>query len=141
MGLFLDLHGHNHTNHWTELGYLVNGDDLDNDLYHCENTSLRNLGHHTAGIHDFDDVLRGDVSYGHYLETEGFESVPSPTHPGPDGESYFSGGYNTQRHGSRDGGVIDGIHIESSIPDLLDYMVYGYHLAKTTAHFIDQHYP
>ena len=49
---------------------------------------------------------------GGLLEPLGYPTVPGPTQPDPDGEPYFSGGYNTARHGSRDGGAISPIQIE-----------------------------
>ena len=141
MGLFLDIHGHGHDNDWAELGYTLSGSDLDNDDFEMEDTSILNLGEYTKDDHLFDDLLRGDVSYGFYLEAEGYESVPSPTNRGPDGQSYFSGGYNTKRHGSKAGGTIDAIQIESARVHRDDYMVYGYHIAHATANFMDEHYP
>ena len=39
----------------------------------------------------FEALLRGVDSFGNFLEEAGFESVPSPTNPGPDGDAYFSG--------------------------------------------------
>ena len=69
------------------------------------------------------------------LEAEGFHAVPSPRQPYPGynhtfyfnllplwvlnhlviktgDDKYFSGGYTTKVHGSRDGGTIDAIQIE-----------------------------
>ena len=38
--------------------------------------------------------------------------VPSPAHPDPGAGNYFDGGYNTRRHGSRDGGRVDAVQLE-----------------------------
>jgi len=48
------------------------------------------------------------------MEEKGFPSVPGYDDPFPmDSEPYFSGGYNTKRHGSRDNeGEIDAIQLE-----------------------------
>jgi hypothetical protein len=111
-GLFFDIHGHGHPNDWAELGYLISGANLDSGNFEASQTSIYRLS--TETDHDFESLLRGDTSFGKFLEDEGFESVPSPTHDGPSGQSYFSGGYNTRIHGSRDGGRVDAIQIESA---------------------------
>jgi hypothetical protein len=57
--------------------------------------------------------LHGSYSLGTLVEARGYRSVPSVFDPFPlSGESYFSGGYNTGRHGSSGGGTIDGVQIE-----------------------------
>ena len=87
-------------------------------------------------------VLRGNQSFGHFLEAQGYSSVPSPTHNGPAGEKYFSGGYNTKIHGSRDGGSIDAIQIESARinRNLPERTSYAAALAQTVVNFLDTHY-
>ncbi|KAK2143026.1 hypothetical protein LSH36_886g00047 [Paralvinella palmiformis] len=97
--LVLDIHGHGHAVDWAELGYLVAGYNLDSD------------------VSTIQELLTGaaPVSFGGLLESEGYLAVPSPTNPGPDGESYFSGGYITQQYGSRDEGIVDAIQIESPL--------------------------
>ncbi len=39
--------------------------------------------------------------------------MPSLQYPNPAGGGYFNGGYNTKRHGSKNGGVIDGLQVET----------------------------
>jgi hypothetical protein len=46
--------------------------------------------------------------------------VPSPGDPDPGGAAYFSGGYNTWRHGSREGGTVSGIQVEMHYPGVRD---------------------
>ena len=74
----------------------------------------------TTNVSTIQELLTGaaPVSFGGLLESEGYLSVPSPTNPGPNGELYFSGGYITQQYGSRDGGIVDAIQIESPMPFL-----------------------
>lgn len=73
---------------WAELGYLIRGDDLDkNNSTNPELTSIRRLG--GAVKIPFEDLLRGSGSFGDMLEKESFESVPSPSKPGPSGNPYF----------------------------------------------------
>jgi N-formylglutamate amidohydrolase len=114
-GLYLDIHGHGHDIQRVELGYLYSGvilrrtdaqiDDLDG-----ADSSLRALGARTQV--SFAELLRGEGSVGGLLEAAGYPSVPSPTWPHPDGEPYFTGGYSTARHGSSQGGQVDGIQFE-----------------------------
>jgi len=47
------------------------------------------------------------------MDAGGYPSVPSSTDSFPlDTQYFFSGGYNTLRHGSRDAGTIDAIQVE-----------------------------
>ena len=118
-GLYFDLHGHGHTIQRIELGYLISGTNLrrsDDELISgafAENSSIAHAVDHFSNNFDFAELLRGSVSFGNRLEEQGYAAVPSPNDPFPNaGESYFSGGYNTRRHGSEEGGNIDGIQIE-----------------------------
>ena len=126
-GLFFDMHGHgaNPDGFYdlrTWLGYLVPGDILDQDdniLNTQENankTSIRALI--DTSRFDFIQVLRGKNSFGALLDSLSFKSVPSINDPGPNGSRYFSGGYNTARHGSRGGGMISAIQIEAPKPGI-----------------------
>ena len=123
-GLYIDLHGHGHDNQRLELGYLLSAADLERSDALLDDASLVNkssiralVGQSSAG---FVVLLRGATSMGGLLEPLGFPTVPSPTQPDPGGEPYFTGGYNTQRHGSRDGGVISSIQIEMNFIGVRD---------------------
>ena len=72
---------------WAELGYLLTARQLDENNFSSDTTSIRRLAD-DVDI-SFEDLLRGDDSFGGILEQEGFESVPSPDKPGPDGNPYF----------------------------------------------------
>jgi hypothetical protein len=118
-GLFIDLHGHRHLIRRTELGYLLSGDELqfDDEMLDLgtftEYSSIRNLASTSRGVISFSRLLRGPSSLGSMLGDLGYPTVPSAEIPFPSaGEPYFSGGYNTARHGSSAGGTIDGIQIE-----------------------------
>jgi hypothetical protein len=54
------------------------------------------------------------------LENLFVPTVPSTNQPNPLQGAYFTGGYNTVRHGSRDGGNVSGIQIEHHYPGLRD---------------------
>jgi len=112
-GLYIDIHGHGHTIQRAELGYLLTASQLNSGqpISHAQ-TSIRALGEYVGG--DFDQLLRsGPSSFGGLMEAEGFAAVPSPTNAGPGTSAYFSGGYSTRLHGSYNGGLVDGIQIES----------------------------
>lgn len=118
-GLFLDLHGHGHEIQRVELGYRLSKSQLqktDNQLNQqelVEESSIRALVDNNLQSLSHADLLRGSSSLGTMLENRGFPAVPSRDDPYPIGsQDYFSGGYNTGRHSSENGGVIDGIQIE-----------------------------
>ena len=118
-GLYIDLHGHRHDIKRTELGYLLSSDELqlEDDLLDLESfvefSSIRNLVSNNINSFTYSQLVRGPKSLGSLLEKMGYPTVPSPENPAPGtGEPYFSGGYNTTRHGSSSGGTIDGIQIE-----------------------------
>lgn len=115
-GLYLDLHAHAHEVARLELGYLLNASALNlsdaelNAGGYADLSSIRALA--ATSTLSFSHVLRGDQSFGALLGAQGIPSVPSPTDPRPGTDKYFSGGYNTNRHGSRHGGTVSGIQIE-----------------------------
>jgi len=119
-GLFLDLHGHGHPIQRIELGYLLSGTELRfsdstlNTSQFVEESSIRTLAGDNIQENTHATLLRGTESFGTLMMDKGFPSVPSLTDPYPlENDPYFSGGYNTQRHGSRENsGAIDAIQIE-----------------------------
>ncbi len=118
-GLYIDLHGHRHDIKRTELGYLISNDELqlDDELLDFDSfvdySSIRSLVKNNLNGESISQLVRGRNSFGGLLEEMGYPAVPSPgiPFPGP-GEPFFSGGYNVTRHGSSQGGTIDGIQIE-----------------------------
>jgi len=149
-GLFLDMHGHGHEIQRIELGYTLSKSELqltddelntnalisDNSIQALINNNLLNLSH--------SELLRGDLSFGTLLDERGFPAVPSAVDPFPqDSEAYFSGGYNTLRHGSENGGLIDGIQIECNQDIRFDESIrkaYADSLVQATLQFLDTHY-
>ncbi len=126
-GLFFDMHGHGANpdgyydlRNW--LGYLLSGSELDlsdavlNTNKFKNESSIRALV--DSSSYSFIEVLRGPNSFGALLDSLGYKSVPSVNDPGPGGMRYFSGGYNTARHGSRDGGIISAIQVEAPKPGI-----------------------
>ncbi len=119
-GLFLDVHGHAHVVQRIELGYLISKSELQlsdeeldaEDL--INESSVKTLVSDNQNQLSHSALLRGEQSLGTLLTKKGFPAVPSLQDPFPLNEdAFFSGGFNTIRHGSRDkGGPIDAIQIE-----------------------------
>ena len=69
----------------------------------------------------FSALLRGQTALGTLLAGGGYPAVPSQQDPAPaDGDSFFSGGYNTRAHGCMDGGQICGLQIEANLTGVRD---------------------
>lgn len=118
-GLLIDLHGHGHTVQRLEVGYLLDdpelrlSDSLLSTPQYRNRLSIKNLVLHNNNSFNAAQLVRGSFALGTLLATSGFPAVPSQQDVAPlVGESYFNGGYNTLRHGSRDSTTIDAIQIE-----------------------------
>jgi len=148
-GLFLDIHGHGHSIQRLELGYLLTNSELNLsdstlDANYATETSIRNLAQENLGNLSFSELLRGKESFGTNIEDKGYSAVPSQNDPFPDNiEPYFSGGYNTFRHGSYNSGSIDAIQIECNSEvrfDSVSRKEFADSLASTIVDFISAHY-
>lgn len=121
-GLFFDMHGHGHPIQRLELGYLLSASELalpDSSLNAlADESSVRSLA--ASVTLPFSDLIRGPLSLGTLLSSAGVRAVPSTAEPSPGADPYFSGGYNTRRHGSLNGGDIDGIQIEHHYDGIRD---------------------
>ena len=147
-GFYLDLHGHGHEIQRLELGYLLSASDLNQNDDGLDGTSFA-LKSSVAALAQasplsFSALVRGETSFGAYLAEQGIRSVPSPGDPSPGSDSYFSGGYNTFRHGSRDGGTVSGLQIEMHRPGIRDTegnrRAFGMGLARAVERFMLEHY-
>mgnify|MGYP000111972208 CR=1 FL=1 len=117
--LYIDLHAHGHPNQRIELGYLLRSSQLrlPNNQINSQNLhnscSIKHLKNVLNPSTDFSELLRGSECMGELLHDIGYPSVPSASDTAPAvGESYFNGGYNTARHGSRDSTTVNGIQFE-----------------------------
>lgn len=112
--LFIEIHGVGkkvHTEQWVEVGYTISKSKLDSGGFTPSDSSIR----HLATLYpdaDFDYILRGFGSMGELFRKRGYDVIPSPDHPSPNGANYFIGGYDVRIHGSKYGGVVDAIQIE-----------------------------
>lgn len=131
-GLLIDVHGHGHNVPRLELGYLLSASTLRQDdvtltaTATMGRTSIAQLAATSRSTVDRGiALLRGPNSLGGLLVARGVPAVPSPADPAPKvGEEYFTGGYNTERHGSlngsSNGAALDAIQIESHFPGIRD---------------------
>lgn len=149
-GFYVDLHGHGHLLQRIELGYLLTGDDLredDDELdasEYVDESSVRTLYEGYDGDIRFSELIRGDESLGALLADRGYSSVPSPDIEAPEWYSpFFSGGYNTDRHGSVDGGLVSGVQIEANQNlrfEEEDRLEFADGLATALNEFVSRHY-
>jgi hypothetical protein len=146
-GVYLDIHGHAHAIQRLELGYLLSKTTLqssDAAINVITASSIKNLANSNLSAHTHSELVRGANSFGTLCEIKGYPSVPSLSTPFPlSTESYFSGGYNTVRHGSSNGGVIDGIQIECNSNlrfNAADRQGFADSLANVILQYLDLHY-
>lgn len=120
--LFLDLHGHGHAVQRVELGYLLSAADLglpDGELDALASRSSIAALAASSGT-ALSALVRGEWSLGGLMMAGGIPAVPSPGDPAPGPDPYFSGGYSTAVHGSRDGGSVSAIQLEHHFTGLRD---------------------
>lgn len=149
-GIFLDLHGHAHPIQRIELGYLLSKAELQlsntelNSATYVAQSSIQTLVEDNLQTFTHAQLLRDNFSLGSLLSAKGLPTVPSAVDPFPvGGDPYFSGGYNTLRHGALNGGNIDGIQIECNQDIRFDAALRGRladSLTQSINEYIDLHY-
>ncbi|MEK9500524.1 hypothetical protein [Gaopeijia maritima] len=148
-GYYIDLHGHGHEIQRIELGYLLGATTLglsDQALDaggYADNTSVPALVASSGAA--LSVLLRGPDALGTLLEDRGLPTTPSAQQPGPGDNPFFSGGYNTRRHGSFDGGPISGVQIELNYFGVRDTpehrALFAERLADALAAYLPRWYP
>jgi len=118
-GIYVDMHGHGHTIQRLEIGHAVWKSDLQQSDDHLNSetvlnkSTIKHLASSNIQGYTHAELIRGEFSLGTLMHESGFPSAPSSADSFPlDSESFFTGGYDVKRHGSRDGGTIDAIQIE-----------------------------
>lgn len=139
-GILIDLHGHGHTIQRLELGYLLQDDDWRqsdkrlNTSSFLKRTSIKNLILTNPDSSTAAELLRGEFALGTLLAANGYPAVPSMQDIAPQrDDKYFDGGYNTQRHGSRDSTTIDAIQIECNFKGVRNTAAYRKAFASKVA--------
>jgi hypothetical protein len=122
--LYLDIHGHGHAIARIEIGYLLGPADLalDNGALGQPSLIAKSSIRALAGNDGqrFIELVRGPTSLGELLVQRGYPAVPSASDPSPGADPYFTGGYNTERHGSRNGGSVNAIQLELNLAGIRD---------------------
>lgn len=118
-GWYTDLHGHGHSIARLELGYDLSRETLQSSDAELnadptyESASTIRIFSQQSPL-SFSALLRGPTGLGSLFGNAGYPSVPSQQDPAPkSGEDYFGGGYNTEQHGCKDGGLICGVQLEA----------------------------
>jgi hypothetical protein len=145
-GHYFDFHINIHSGEWTEMGLGLSPTDLalsDQELDTARYRAKSHLAHLVANSDVyFPEVLRGPTSLGGYLEQYGYKTVPSPSHPDPDGGDMYWTGYDTYCHGPKFGGTINSTQVETYLdfvrPAVRD--AYSYALAQSILGFLTTHY-
>ncbi len=147
-GFYVDLHGHAHEIPRLELGYLVTGSELGlpdamlESMVYVNKSSIRTLALECDS--SFASLLRGGASLGALLAQRGFPAVPSPAMPDPGGAPYYSGGYDTRRHGSSEGGPVSGVQLEMHYEGVRDTQAareaFAQALAEVLEVYFDVHF-
>jgi hypothetical protein len=150
-GLVIDLHGHGHAVARLEIGYLLTATQLrlDDATLAAGNvmnqSSIARLTRDAFAGEAPVALLNGPNSLGGLLTAGGYPSVPSHLDRAPQAtQEYFSGGYNTQRHGSVSSGTIDAIQIEHNNAGIRDTQAnrgrYAGILATALAKYFERNY-
>ncbi|MFK7784104.1 MAG: choice-of-anchor Q domain-containing protein [Crocinitomicaceae bacterium] len=149
--IYIDMHAHGHPIQRIELGYLLTKTELQNTdpmldiLDFQDESSIKHLSNVINPTESFSEILRGNECMGEYLEDRGYPSVPSASDPAPaPADPYFSGGYNTARHGSRDSSSINGIQFELNYTGIRNTNANRHDFARSLAcvlrSYLDQWY-
>lgn len=145
-GLFIDMHGHGHTKQRIEVGYIVSKTNLNStdavlnsvpgtsSIYHLANNSS----------YTFSQLIRGDYAFGTLLGNNGVPAVPSKQDPKPNNDDYFNGGYCTLEYGSKNGGTVSAIQLETNGSNLRNNAsqrkASGVKMANAIIEYMQKHY-
>jgi hypothetical protein len=142
--LYFDMHGHGHPTPRVEIGYLLGASDLAlSDAAFGQpaiiaKSSIRALARNDGAR--FRELVRGPTSLGQLLHLRGYPAVPSASDPSPGTDPYFTGGYNTERHGSKNGGTVSGIQLELYFPGIRDTEANRARFASALADAVASHF-
>ncbi|KAF0852884.1 mitochondrial N-formylglutamate amidohydrolase [Andalucia godoyi] len=112
--LLVDMHGMHPRYPVTQLGYLVDLEDLDNAEILCRDSSVASLAIRKPGKCQVVDMVTGDSSLGALMVKYGIDAGPSPKFPSPalsSDQRYFKGHFNIRRHTGKN---VIGVQIETT---------------------------
>lgn len=150
-GLVIDLHGHAHAIDRVEVGYLLAAQTFrqSDDAIIAEapglGSSISAIAANSRTGESFAAMHNGPNSMGGLLSAAGLPAVPSPGDRAPKpADEYFTGAYNTERHGSAKGGPMDAMQLEMPVDVIGDkpenlQRAAGI-VATALAAFLERHY-
>lgn len=147
-GHYFECHVNGHARRWIEIGQGVSPERLntpeelaDKEAF-IRKSCIKSLAETCEK--DFFELIRGRFSLGGLLESRGYRVIPSPQNKCPGEDKFFFSGWNLWKHGSRDGGTIDGTHLETHWSYLANPLIldqYCKDLADVIVLWMDEHYP
>ncbi|RZK72441.1 MAG: hypothetical protein EOO92_19825 [Pedobacter sp.] len=98
-----------------EVGYLISASNLDAPDATLNSLATSSSIYHLSTIspYSLSQLIKGDFAFGTLLEEQGIAAVPSKQQPTVNGDEYFNGGYCTLTYGSRNGGAVSAIQLET----------------------------
>ena len=116
-----------------------------NQVSVSNNSSIRALVQNNLTNQTHAQLIRGPKSMGTLLANAGDPPVSSQQDPAPaSGDPYFDGGYNTERWGSSDSGLVDAIQIETNFDGVRNSTAninkFADSLARVIKSYIESHY-
>ena len=149
-GIYLDIQGNTSSIQRLQLGHILSGSELRNNdlntMAMIDSSSIKLLISDNVNQLAHEALIRGASALGSLTDAKGFPAVPSLSDPFPlSGQSYSSGGYNTRRYCSKDGGTIDGIQVScnrdvrfgtANVPR----QTFADSLGSAVLEFVEQHY-
>jgi hypothetical protein len=150
-GILIDVHGHGHAIDRIEWGYLLETSDLQlpdatlTGSSYINESSIRRLVADNIATRNLPELVRGTYAFGTMLANAGYPSVPSASDAAPQTtDSYFSGGFITDRYGSHDNSPFDAVQMETYYTGLRNNSTnrtnFGTAFAAAIQTFLTQHY-
>ena len=149
--LVIDLHGHAHKIDRIEVGYLLGAQTFreSDEAIIAEapglGSSISSIAANSRIGDSFAAMHNGPNSLGGLLASAGLPAVPSPADRAPKPvDEYFTGAFNTWRHGSAKGGLTDAMQLEMPVDLIGDkpenaQRIAGI-LASALATYLERHY-
>lgn len=139
-GLVIDFHANGLSRKVSQVGILLQKNQIANPSSHANISSLSHLKQ--IAPMSLENVVHGPFSIGGLLTQRNYLGVPNPNEPVPQDSTYYNGAYNTYTHSSRNGGTIDGVQIENHYTFMgkSSRSAYAQAMAETLVCFVEIQY-